>query len=158
MNPRNGLILLLGLVGVVVMGGLGVAEETSTNQEAKLEMHAEWVGEWGPYNPAKEMALKKEDCKTLECHVQLKDGKWHATFEGECSRPYKYSITMEGSQVGECVMFKGTSDLGEEDGGVFDWIGRAVGDEFVGFFTNENYTGVFHMAPAKVTNQDEASE
>jgi hypothetical protein len=65
--------------------------------------------------------------------VDSKDGVWHATFEGECGRPYKYTIKMDGRQVGGAVLFKATVDLGEQDGGVFDWVGRATDDEFVGF-------------------------
>ena len=33
--------------------------------------------------------------------------------------------------VGNVVMFKGSADLGQRDGGVYDWIGRANADEFV---------------------------
>ena len=46
---------------------------------------------------------------------------------------------MEGRQVGKAVMFKGTVDLGKNDGGVFDWIGRANDKEFIGFFTSAFY-------------------
>ena len=45
--------------------------------------------------------------------------------------------------------FKGTADLGQKDGGVYDWIGRAVDNEFVGFYTSAGYTGVFNMTRAK---------
>ena len=104
------------------------------------------------------MALDKEKCKQLDCNVVLKDdpnGKtggarvWEATFEGECGRPYKYTITMEGRQAGETVMFKGTVDLGEKDGGVYDWIGRANDKEFAGFYTSSHHVGVFRLARAK---------
>jgi hypothetical protein len=69
--------------------------------------------------------------------------------EGDCGRPYKYTIKMEGRLVGKVVMFKGTTDLGAKDGGVFDWIGRATDKEFVGFFTSAYYTGTFNLARAK---------
>jgi hypothetical protein len=32
---------------------------------------------------------------------------------------------------------------------VYDWIGRAVGSEFVGFYTSAAYTGVFSLTKAK---------
>ena len=80
---------------------------------------------------------------------ELPDGKWQATFEGECGRPYKYTIKMQGRQAGSVVMFQGSADLGEKDGGVFDWIGRANDKEFIGFFTSKGYTGVFRMTRAK---------
>ena len=52
---------------------------------------------------------------------------------------------MEGRLSGGAVLFKGTVDLGAKDGGVYDWIGRAVNDEFVGFYTSGYYTGVFNL-------------
>ena len=83
-----------------------------------------------------------------EATVVLKGDTWHATFEGECGRPYKYTVKMEGRQAGGVVLFKGTADLGEKDGGVFDWIGRANEKDFVGFFTSAGYTGVFVLKKA----------
>jgi hypothetical protein len=108
-----------------------------------------WTGIWGPYNPAQSATLAKEKCKALDCRVVQTDGVWRATFEGECGRPYKFVITMEGRQVGDVVLFKGTTDLGEKDGGVFDWVGRATDKEFVGFYTSARYTGVFQLSRPK---------
>ena len=112
----------------------------------------DWSGTWSAYSPPKEgeppppAKYTKEqmrlDCKVLE----LRDGKWQATFEGECGRPYKYTVQMLGRQAGDVVLFTGSADLGEKDGGVYDWIGRATEVEFVGFFTNQKYTGYFRMA------------
>lgn len=113
-----------------------------------------WAGEWGPYYPATGAAMAKEKCKGLDCTVEQKEGVYHATFEGECGRPYKYTIKMEGRQVGASVLFKGTVDLGEQDGGVFDWVGRATDTEFVGFYTSAHYTGAFSL---KRTAKAEAS-
>lgn len=115
-----------------------------------------WTGDWGMYSPPPKSgeippALKKmmypETCKLMDCKVEaLPNGKWQATFEGECGRPYKYTIKMEGRQAGNVVMFQGSADLGEKDGGVFDWIGRASDKEFIGFFTSKGYTGTFRLA------------
>jgi hypothetical protein len=113
------------------------------------EVTGAWTGDWGPYNPASGVGPAKEKCKALDCVVEAKDGVWRATFEGECGRPYKYTIKMEGRQVGGSVLFKGTVDLGEQDGGVFDWIGKATDNEFVGFYTSAHYTGVFSLKRAK---------
>ena len=55
---------------------------------------------------------------------------------------------MEGKQSGGVVMFKGSADLGPKDGGVYDWIGRATDEEFVGFYTSAAYTGVFSLSRA----------
>lgn len=122
--------------------------QTSTPQ-AKApapDIAGEWTGTWSTYNPAQGAVPAKGLCKSLDCKVEYKEGVWHASFEGDCGRPYKYLIKMEGRQAGKAVMFKGTVDLGPNDGGVFDWIGRATEKEFVGFFTSAYYTGVFSLS------------
>ncbi len=118
-----------------------------------------WSGDWGMYSPPPKSgeqpaAVKKmmypELCKAMDCKVEeMPDGKWQATFQGECGRPYKYTIRMLGRQAGSVVMFQGSADLGPKDGGVFDWIGRANDKEFVGFFTSQGYTGTFRLARPK---------
>jgi hypothetical protein len=107
-----------------------------------------WTGTWSAYNPARATTPPKELCAKLTATITQKGDVYQAVFEGDCGRPYKYSITMEGRLVGGAVMFKGTADLGPKDGGVYDWIGRADNNEFVGFFTSATYTGTFTMARA----------
>ena len=113
---------------------------------APPDVTGSWTGTWGPYNPEPPKDSEKKHSMRLDCDVVLTDGKYQATFEGECGRPYKYTIKMEGRVVGKSVMFKGTTDLGARDGGVFDWIGRATDKEFVGFFTSAYYTGTFNLS------------
>ena len=106
----------------------------------------QWTGIWWPH-PSGPTApkLNDKDCARLGCTVVQKDNAWQATFEGECSRQYTFTVTMEGRRAGEAVLFKGTTDLGENNGGVFDWIGRADGKEFVGFFTSATHVGEFRL-------------
>jgi hypothetical protein len=113
---------------------------------AKPQVTGEWTGTWGPYDQKPDPSAKK---MRLDCNVVHKDGVWQATFEGECGRPYKYTIKMAGRQAGDVVLFKGTTDLGEKDGGVYDWIGRATDKEFVGFYTSAKYSGVFRLTRKK---------
>jgi hypothetical protein len=127
--------------------GIGLAQSPGTPE--RPDIAGEWTGTWATYSPAQGAVPPKDICKSLGCKVTYKDGVWEATFEGDCGRPYKYTIKMEGRQVGKVVMFKGTTDLGVKDGGVFDWIGRATEKEFVGFFTSGYYTGVFNLSRAK---------
>jgi hypothetical protein len=117
-----------------------------------------WTGTWGIYAPpplpGEEQPAAKNPYtaqqRAMDCKVEsLPDGKFQATFEGECGRPYKYTIKMLGRQAGSSVLFQGSADLGEKDGGVFDWIGRATDKEFVGFFTSRGYTGTFRLARPK---------
>jgi len=109
------------------------------------DVTGEWTGIWSAYNPAQPSVPPKEQCKSLTAKVAKKGDAYEATFEGDCGRPYKYNITMEGRAAGKTVLFKGTADLGPKDGGVYDWIGRATDQEFVGFYTNAYYTGVFTL-------------
>ena len=123
--------------------------QSPAQQPAAPNISGAWTGTWGVYSPANGTTPPKDICKQLDAKVTVKDGVWEASFEGDCGRPYKYSIKMEGRQVGKVVMFKGTTDLGPKDGGVFDWIGRANEKEFVGFFTSAFYTGTFNLSRAK---------
>jgi len=110
------------------------------------EVTGEWTGIWWTHPPAPRAPDAEISCKRrLDCAVTREGNGWRATFEGECSRPYKFAVTMDGRQAGGTVLFKGTSDLGEENGGVYDWIGRATRTEFVGFFTSAHQVGEFRL-------------
>lgn len=141
--------LLAALCIVAVSLGWTQADD-QPKAAAPPDVTGEWTGTWGPYQPPTEKpSAKKDKDMRLDCNVVRKDGVWQATFEGECGRPYKYTIKMEGRQAGEVVLFKGTTDLGEKDGGVYDWIGRANDKEFVGFYTSAKYSGVFRLTRKK---------
>jgi hypothetical protein len=150
----------LALFSFVLIAGIGVAlaqtqnPETNQNKEQAKDpapdISGVWTGTWGVYNPAQGTTPPKDICKKLDAKVERKDNVWEAIFEGDCGRPYKYTIKMEGRQIGKAVMFKGTVDLGKNDGGVFDWIGRANDKEFIGFFTSASYTGTFNLSRPKV--------
>lgn len=143
-------VTLAVIVGVVLTQSRGPA------QGKRPQVTGEWTGKWGVYSPPKDGEPPPTQQKyserelRLDCKVvELKDGNWQATFEGECGRPYKYTVQMLGRQAGDVVLFKGTADLGEKDGGVYDWIGRSTEGEFVGFFTSQKYTGYFRLARPK---------
>lgn len=135
----------LVLVFAILMTAAATAQTPQTAQPAP-DIAGTWSGTWSAYNPAQPGSQPKEQCKSLTAKVSPgQAGVWEAIFEGDCGRPYKYTITMDGRQVGRVVMFKGTVDLGPKDGGVFDWIGRATDKEFVGFYTSGYYTGLFTL-------------
>ncbi|HMV85559.1 MAG TPA: hypothetical protein PLD20_11240 [Blastocatellia bacterium] len=149
---KNRFRLALYVMLLTVCTGIAVAQTQSQPQQAKEQtpdIAGAWTGTWGTYSPAQGTTPPKDICKKLDAKVEQKDGVWQAVFEGDCGRPYKYTIKMEGRQVGKVVMFKGTTDLGAKDGGVFDWIGRANDKEFVGFFTSAFYTGTFNLSRTK---------
>jgi hypothetical protein len=141
--------LVIGLV-VVLTSSIGHAQGgRGRGPQGPPEITGAWTGTWSAFNPARASTPPQEQCAKLTASIAKKGETWEAVFEGDCGRPYKYSITMEGRLVGNVVMFKGSADLGQRDGGVYDWIGRATGDEFVGFYTSAAYTGVFSMTRAK---------
>ncbi|MBO0862356.1 MAG: hypothetical protein J2P21_28430 [Chloracidobacterium sp.] len=150
-NRRRLAVLIFALIACI---GVAIAQtQNPETQQTKAgvkdqapNIDGAWTGTWGIYNPATGATPPKEICKKLDAKVERRDSVWEANFEGDCGRPYKYTIKMEGRQVGKAVMFKGTVDLGKNDGGVFDWIGRATEKEFVGFFTSASYTGTFNLS------------
>lgn len=153
---------LAGVIGIGLVLVVGVGFSQSRGKQDRVpNVSGAWSGVWGIYSPpalegaATPNGLRLEsqqpmECKKMDCRVEPgPGGRWQATFEGECGRPYRYTIKMVGRTVGSAVLFQGTADLGEKDGGVFDWIGRAGDQEFVGFFTSKGYTGTFRLARAK---------
>ena len=147
-------IRTFGIAAAVTIG-LGIASTSGPAQSKRPRVTGAWVGTWGIYAPPKAGELQPQARHTgpelrLDCKVmERSDGAWQATFEGECGRPYKYTVQMQGRQAGDVVLFQGSADLGEKDGGVYDWIGRATEEEFVGFYTSQKYTGHFRLARTK---------
>ena len=118
-------------------------------QQGPPDIAGRWSGTWSSFNPAQATAQPKEVCAKLDADVVRNADTWVATFEGDCGRPYKYKITMNGRLVGGVVMFTGTVDLGAQDGGVYDWVGRATNGEFIGFYTSAYATGFFNLTRSK---------
>jgi len=139
---RRFLILPVAAALLAAAAGIGSAQ----GQQPKVA--GDWTGTWTVQDPVKpgEEPKKAYPGLRLDCKVaDPKVDKWEATFEGECGRPYKYTVKMLGRQAGDAVLFQGSADLGEKDGGVYDWIGRANEKEFVGFFTSQKHVGTFRL-------------
>jgi hypothetical protein len=154
---RPALFLAGGLAVAASAGVIGTyAHAQEAAKQAQPKVLGEWTGTWGVYSPPATDAAQPQPNPArypqmrLDCKVApAANGKWQATFEGECGRPYKYTIQMLGRQAGDVVLFQGTADLGPMDGGVYDWIGRATEKEFVGFYTSQKYTGHFRLTRPK---------
>jgi len=148
------LVSLIALL-LTVFVSIGYSQTQKETPKPKPPMIVgDWTGTWGLYTPpapAKEgepapAAKPVLPHFQMTCKVeQLSEGKYQAAFEGNAGRAYKFVIKMPGRQVGSVALFSGTTDLGEKDGGVYDWIGRATDKEFVGFFTSQGYTGSFRL-------------
>jgi hypothetical protein len=143
------LLLVTGIVTLLVAAGSAQQAQRGRGPQGPPDIGGQWTGTWSYFNPAQATAQPKELCKKLDATVVRNGETWVATFEGDCGRPYKYKISMDGRLVGGVVMFKGTVDLGAQDGGVFDWVGRATAGEFIGFYTSANATGFFDMKKVK---------
>src|SRR5215471_3749278 len=101
-------LILKVLLFHILFLAVSIAQAQSTQtKEQTPDVAGDWAGTWSTYNPAQGAVPAKEICKSLTCKVVNKDGVWEATFEGDCGRPYKYTIKMEGRQIGRVVMFKG---------------------------------------------------
>ena len=144
---RTGCVVALFVASVAIAAAQG---QRGRGPQGPPEITGKWTGTWSSFNPAKATEQPKEMCKQLDAEIVRNGDVWVATFEGDCGRPYKYTITMEGRQAGKVVMFKGSADLGPRDGGVYDWIGRASDQKFVGFFTSAGYTGIFSLKRSAV--------
>ena len=132
-------VVLLAIAGMQAQQGRG------RGAQGPPDITGKWTGTWTSFNPAQATAQPRELCKKLDATVVRNGDTWTATFEGDCGRPYTYKINLEGRLVGGVVMFKGTVDLGAQDGGVFDWVGRGTTGEFIGVYTSAASTGYFNL-------------
>ena len=141
------------LLTLVLMSALGAGIEAQRGRgrgpQGPPDIVGTWTGTWSSYSPARASTPPQEQCAKLSATIARKADLWEAVFEGDCGRPYKYSISMEGRLAGGAVMFKGSADLGAQDGGVYDWVGRATSGEFIGFYTSAHATGFFNLSRAK---------
>lgn len=145
--------ILIALTASIAAGGALLARAADAPPAPSIT--GKWTGTWGDLTMSDDgeprLAKRYPGVKLiLNCDVEKTgDDEWAATFEGEAGGPYKYRIKMKGRQSGSAVLFNGTVDLGEKDGGIYDWIGRASAGSFVGFYTSQGHQGSFQLRRAK---------
>src|SRR5438552_18297429 len=100
--------LLASALDVALIGPVRAQTGKTVTEVSKPDVTGEWTGTWGPYQPEQPPKSEVKRDMRLDCSVLRKGDTWQATFEGECGRPYKYTIKMDGRQAGEVVLFKGT--------------------------------------------------
>lgn len=137
------------LLVVVVCAVAAAPGQRGRGPQPPPDIGGKWSGTWSSFNPAQPTTQPKELCKQLDADVVRNGETWVATFEGDCGRPYKYKIGMNGRLAGGVVLFSGSVDLGAQDGGVYDWVGRATNTEFIGFYTSAYSTGFFNLTKQK---------
>jgi hypothetical protein len=148
---RSGVATFLALFALAAVPTRAPFEAAQPDRKPAPNVSGQWTGIWWAH-PSPSMAPKAydKDCKKrLDCTVVQNGKVCQATFEGQCTRQFKFIITMDGRKAGEAVLFKGTTDLGEKNGGIFDWIGRAGDKDFVGFFTSATHVGEFRLERRK---------
>src|SRR5678816_1373064 len=98
---------------LTLITGLAIAQERQGRGRGgpaqPLDIGGTWSGTWSNFNPAQTTSQPNVVCAKLEAKVArgAGEGTWEAVFEGDCGRPYKYTIKMEGRQTGNAVLFKG---------------------------------------------------
>jgi hypothetical protein len=87
------------IVGIGLSSGAS-AQRGAAGNTAPPDIVGKWTGTWSSYDPAPAATPPREHCAKLDATIVLEAGVWKAAFEGDCGRPYKYSIQMEGKQSG----------------------------------------------------------
>ena len=143
--------IALTMAGLALAVTLAGSRGTLAQENGRTpNVAGKWTGVWTPQDPSGKPSPYTGAAMRLDCEVTPgKNGGWEAVFEGDCGRPYKYRIKMDGRTVGPAVLFKGTADLGPMDGGVYDWIGRATDKLFTGFYTSAGSVGTFKLERPK---------
>ena len=116
-------------------------EMTDAIAGAATRLRTEWVGTW--------QAAGSDECKELRCQARAVGGaNWEATYTGVCNRRFSFNVTMKGRESGGKIDFRGETDLGEDNGGVYVWTGQIVGKTFTGKYTSAGgKKGTFTMKP-----------
>ena len=123
-------------------GGAPVSIESVLEQ---ARVASTWKGTWDGGDPHR---------GELRCLVRRLSGlNWEATFTGYCNRQFAYEVKMTGEKKGDKVIFSGQADLGDADGGLYQWTGEIYGETFLGHYASEQgKTGTFTMQRAVVTS------
>ena len=133
----------LTLVAVAALG-LSAGCRHLGEHRAQDTVSGYYEGDW--YGPNPDRPLGELTCTITPAGPDAWDALFFATFGGFG----EYEVGLEGHREGERVVFGGSVDLGETSGGVFNWDGEIVGDEFNGTYTSQGINGSFRMerAPA----------
>src|SRR5260370_11547503 len=111
-------LLLLSLLSLCLAVAAIVAQTPAQSAPAAPDISGDWTGTWSSYSPAQGATPPKQQCAHMTAKVALEGGVWQATFQGDCGRPYKYSIKMVGRQAGKSILVKGCAHLGGRSGAV----------------------------------------
>lgn len=129
------------LAAVFAFAGCGLAPVSKAYHEHPDDKSAAtgfWTGTWKANGAA--------EASALSCTMLQKTGnEWIATFDAVCGRNASFTFDVPGKLKDGLVVFKQTIDLGEINGGVFEWTGEIRGDTFTGKYKSSGYEGGFVM-------------
>ena len=140
MNPRpfSGALNAL-LIGMVALGaGCAHLGESGSGDVVSGFYDGDW------YGPDPDRALGELTCTIVATGVDA----WDATFFASFGGFGEYEVGLDGRREGDKVVFGGSVDLGATSGGVFEWHGEIVGDQFNGSYTSSMINGTFKMVKA----------
>jgi len=127
------------IVVLLLLGSLMQMGCVHTSESATDMVSGYYAGDWFGPNPEKSLG-------SLNCTITAKGADtWHAHFVATFGEVGEYEVPLEGKRVDGKVVFGGAVDLGESEGGVFEWGGEIVGDEFNGEYKASGYVGTFRM-------------
>jgi hypothetical protein len=128
------LLLALAAAGVITPGCAHMPDESAADGVSGY-----YVGHWYGPNPEKPLG-------ELTCTITPKGpDTWDAFFIATFGEVGEYEVPLEGKREDSKVVFGGDVDLGESEGGVFEWTGEIVGDTFNGNYKAATYVGTFRM-------------
>lgn len=109
-------------------------------RQPQRETSTQWSGTWTDHR-------RENYGGDLHCEAEkVGDNRWEARFFGHCGYDYSYEVELIGEKDGAAVRFSGEVDLGEAGGGVYNWVGHMLGQEFAGEYTTaRGKAGSFHM-------------
>lgn len=107
-----------------------------------------YAGNWYGPNPEKPLG-------ELTCTIEPSgEGNWDALFFATFGGVGEYEVNLAGVTEGDSILFKGSVDLGETSGGVFDWTGIIIDDGFDGEYTSQFISGTFKMTKSSKPETD----
>lgn len=138
MNMRHIPVILL--IITMFSGCASFCFKSECNNNRSL---SKWSGTWTDHR-------REDHGGDLQCDArQVGDKQWEAHFYGNCGRDYSYQVDLVGQVDGNVVKFEGDVDLGEKDGGVYNWSGTMTDGQFSGEYTTAvGKAGSFTMTRA----------
>ena len=133
--PISAALATMVLIAPILSGGCSHLREGGSTDNVSGSYDGDW------YGPNKDRPLGE-----LTCVIVRRDSAtWDATFSATFGGFGEYDVPLEGRREGEKVVFGGSMDLGETSGGVFEWKGEIVGENFTGLYTSRFINGTFRM-------------